>query len=174
MSIKGALRCDRHGDPVWTITVEGFHDIYRLSHNLIRCQVDIAKVGQSARTALRRKAGPKRWTWMLRTMHGTETAEANQGHLPILPGADKPQRRLRRPPWRTYVEREAVRVFAAAARKPSKLWVPAHVIEFERWYDCACPLTGRISQVMLRSDGRWHQAPLGDMPVVLEYLGTTV
>lgn len=36
------------GDPVWTITVTGWHDIFRLAWNLVHCQVEFVKHGSKA------------------------------------------------------------------------------------------------------------------------------
>lgn len=39
------------------------------------------------------------------------------------------------------------------------------------WYDFADPTSGVYGQCLLREDGTWSQAPLGEAPVILEWLG---
>jgi hypothetical protein len=73
VSIKHRMRMrtfDLGGpDPVWTIEVEGSHDVYRLATAMTYAQVEFCAVGRSALARLKRHVGKGRYGSLERYLH---------------------------------------------------------------------------------------------------------
>jgi hypothetical protein len=67
-------------------------------------------------------------------------------------------------------ELEARRRYARICGRPVCRFRVEHCPVPEFLYDFFDPATGKYGQCRLDFDGRWSQAPLGEQPVVLEYL----
>lgn len=64
------ITTDEFGDPTVTITLTGYHEIYRFAHHMESGQVEFARAGNTIIRRLRRRFTADQWnTWMLR-LHG--------------------------------------------------------------------------------------------------------
>lgn len=61
---------NQHGEPVVTITLVGGSDIHRFAYNLLRQQVEFARMGRQILKGQRRRMGRKAWVEMWRMYHG--------------------------------------------------------------------------------------------------------
>ena len=64
---------DKNGDPVLTITVTGFHDIFRLSWNLLHAQVEFSAEARRTFQWIRRSLGASRYDTFDQSMTGGKT-----------------------------------------------------------------------------------------------------
>lgn len=64
---------NQHGDPVLTITVVGFHDIFRLQWNLLHAQVEFSAAARKTFQWMRRSLGPARYDAFDQSMTGGKT-----------------------------------------------------------------------------------------------------
>lgn len=70
MSVEAKpIRTTERGDPVLTIEVEGWSDIYRVADGLTHLQVDIARVGYKVINRLRRRCSAQEWTRWMAAVH---------------------------------------------------------------------------------------------------------
>jgi hypothetical protein len=75
--IRGSnLRWNDHGEPSFTLTAEGWDDVYRFAFNLVHDQCEFADVGFKVVDRLRRKVGRERWRRFMAHFHGDEKAKA--------------------------------------------------------------------------------------------------
>ena len=64
------ITTDEFGDPTVTITLTGYHEIYRFAHHMETGQVEFARAGNSIIRRLRRRFTADQWdSWMWR-LHG--------------------------------------------------------------------------------------------------------
>lgn len=64
---------NRHGDPVLTITVVGWHDIFRLQWNLLHAQCEFSEAARKSFQWMRRCLGPARYDAFDQSMTGGKT-----------------------------------------------------------------------------------------------------
>lgn len=64
---------NQHGDPVLTITVTGWHDIFRLQWNLLHAQVEFSAAARKSFQWMRRSLGAKRYDTFDQSMTGGKT-----------------------------------------------------------------------------------------------------
>ncbi len=64
---------NEHGDPVLTITVVGFYDIFRLSWNLLGAQVEFSEQARKTFQWMRRSLGASRFDEFDQSMTGGKT-----------------------------------------------------------------------------------------------------
>lgn len=64
---------NKHGDPVLTITVVGFHDIFRLQWNLLHAQVEFSAAARKSFQWMRRSLGAARYDAFDQSMTGGKT-----------------------------------------------------------------------------------------------------
>lgn len=70
MSIETRHARNRHGDPVLTITITGWHDIFRTSWNFCHDQVEFVDKGSKALQWMRRSLGAKKYDAFDKSMTG--------------------------------------------------------------------------------------------------------
>lgn len=64
------ITTNEFGDPTVTITLTGYHEIYRFAHHMETGQVEFARAGNSIIRRLRRRFTADQWdSWMWR-LHG--------------------------------------------------------------------------------------------------------
>lgn len=66
---------NEHGDPVLTITIVGWHDIFRLCWNLLHAQVEFSAESRKVFQWMRRSLGAKRYDEFDRSMTGGKTKQ---------------------------------------------------------------------------------------------------
>lgn len=59
--MKSTHTRNHHGEPVWTITLTGWHEITRFAANLLYQQVEFARIGSKALRWQRRAMGAARF-----------------------------------------------------------------------------------------------------------------
>ena len=64
---------DEHGDPVLTITVTGWHDIFRLQWNLLHAQCEFSAAARKSCQWMRRSLGAARYDTFDQSMTGGKT-----------------------------------------------------------------------------------------------------
>ncbi len=73
MSTSKRLATTEHG-PVLTITIEGHHDIYRITHALARAQCDFADLSRRIRRSHEKQLGPERMAQLDGYFNGKQMA----------------------------------------------------------------------------------------------------
>ncbi len=63
---------NRHGEPVWTIELTGWHEIIRFAANLLYDQSEFARIGQRALSWSRRSFGANRFEKVITPYFGAE------------------------------------------------------------------------------------------------------
>jgi hypothetical protein len=63
----------KHGDPVLTITVVGWHDIFRVTENLLHAQCEFADASRKTLQWMRRGLGASRYDAFDKSMTGGKT-----------------------------------------------------------------------------------------------------
>ncbi|MFT3873458.1 MAG: hypothetical protein QM714_12575 [Nocardioides sp.] len=58
------------GDPVWVITITGWHDIFRMAWNLVHCQVEFCEAGAKALQWMRGATGAESFDRFDQSMTG--------------------------------------------------------------------------------------------------------
>lgn len=61
---------NQHGEPTVTITLEGFHEMYRFAHHLTLGQVEFGAIGHKIIGRLRRRSTAESWAYQMRILHG--------------------------------------------------------------------------------------------------------
>jgi len=61
---------NRHGEPVWTIELTGWHEIIRFANNLLYHQTEFMTIGQKALSWSRRSLGAKRFETVITPYYG--------------------------------------------------------------------------------------------------------
>lgn len=61
---------NNHNEPTATITLTGFHEMYRFAHHLTMGQVEFGTVGHQIINRLRRKSTADGWAYQMRILHG--------------------------------------------------------------------------------------------------------
>lgn len=73
--IKHSIRANGNGDPVLTIRITGFHDIFRLAWNLIHAQIEFMEIGRHGMRYTARSLGKGRFAAMDKSMTGGEVVK---------------------------------------------------------------------------------------------------
>lgn len=73
MSTEYKRSRNKHGDPVLTITVTGFHDIFRLSFAMLHAQVEFSEAARKSFQWMRRSLGASRCDAFDQSMTGGKT-----------------------------------------------------------------------------------------------------
>lgn len=63
---------NEHGEPVVTITLVGYHEMYRFAHHMEKGQVEFGKAGNQIIRKLRRRLTSASWDDWMRTLHGVK------------------------------------------------------------------------------------------------------
>lgn len=61
---------NKAGDPVWVITITGWHDIFRMAWNLVHCQVEFCEAGSRTLQWMRRSVGARNFDRFDESMTG--------------------------------------------------------------------------------------------------------
>lgn len=63
---------NEHGEPTVTITLIGFHEIYRFAHHMEKGQVEFGLAGNKIIHRLRRRLTAGQWDEWMWTLHGDQ------------------------------------------------------------------------------------------------------
>lgn len=63
---------NKHGEPVWTIELTGWHEIIRFANNLLYQQVEFGAIGRKALQWSRKSLGAKRFEQAITLYYGEE------------------------------------------------------------------------------------------------------
>lgn len=61
---------NKHGEPTVTITLTGYHEIYRFAHHMETGQVEFGLAGNKIIRRLRRRLTTDQWNEWMWTLHG--------------------------------------------------------------------------------------------------------
>ena len=64
------ITTDEFGDPTVTITLTGYHEIYRFAHHMEKGQVEFARAGNKIIHRLRFRLTTDQWDEWMWTLHG--------------------------------------------------------------------------------------------------------
>lgn len=79
---------NQHGEPVWTITIVDWHDIFRFSVNMLEQQCEFITAGSKALQWCRRSLGRSRFEQLNNSLSGKGT----QRHAYVTRAARRPRR----------------------------------------------------------------------------------
>lgn len=65
-----SLTINKHGEPTVTITLTGYHEIYRFAHHMETSQVEFAEAGNRIIRGLRRRLNADKWNEWMWSLHG--------------------------------------------------------------------------------------------------------
>jgi hypothetical protein len=63
---------NEHGEPTVTITLTGYHEVYRFAHHMESGQVEFGLAGNGIIRRLRRRFTKRQWDEWMATLHGAQ------------------------------------------------------------------------------------------------------